>query len=68
MKRKKFIATMAACALAGTMMIGGTFAYLTNTQTATNTFTVGNVKVELKEPNYPGNDDPEKTLDRKSVV
>lgn len=59
MKRKKFIATMAACALAGTMMIGGTFAYLTNTQTATNTFTVGNVKVELKEPNYPGNDDPE---------
>ena len=58
MKRKKFMATMAACALAGALMVGGTFAYLTNTQTATNTFTVGNVKVELSEPNYPGNDDP----------
>lgn len=59
MKRKKLFATLAACALAGAMMIGGTFAYLTNTQTTTNTFTVGNVKVELTEPNYPGNDDPE---------
>ena len=57
MKHKKAIATIAACALAGALMIGGTFAYLTNTQTATNTFTVGNVKVELSEPDYPGNDD-----------
>ncbi len=58
MRKKKFIATLSACVLAGALMIGGTFAYLTNTQTATNTFTVGNVKVELSEPNYPGNDDP----------
>ncbi len=59
MKKSKLIVTLSACVLAGAMMIGGTFAYLTNTQTATNTFTVGNVKVELNEPNYPGNDDPE---------
>ena len=59
MRKKKMIATISACALAGALMVGGTFAYLTNTQTATNTFTVGNVKVELSEPNYPGNDDPE---------
>ena len=38
-------------------MIGGTMAYLSDTETATNTFTVGNVDVELKEPDYPGNED-----------
>ena len=58
MNKGKMGMTIAACALAGAMMIGGTFAYLTDTRTATNTFTVGNVKVELSEPDYPGNNDP----------
>lgn len=35
--------------------ISGTLAYLTSTDTATNTFTVGNVSIDLQEPNYPGN-------------
>lgn len=30
-------------------------AYLTDTETTTNTFTVGKVTVDLLEPNYPGN-------------
>lgn len=55
MKKKKVIATIAACAAAMTLMIGGTMAYLTDTETATNTFTVGKVTVDLLEPNYPGN-------------
>lgn len=35
--------------------ISGTLAYLTSTDTATNTFTVGNVSIDLEEPNYTGN-------------
>ena len=57
MKAKRALITLAAGVLAGALMIGGTMAYLSDTETATNTFTVGNVDVELKEPDYPGNDD-----------
>lgn len=32
--------------------ISGTLAYLTSTDTATNTFTVGNVSIDLEEPNW----------------
>lgn len=55
MQKKKVLATLAACAAAMTLMVGGTMAYLTDTETATNTFTVGKVTVDLLEPNYPGN-------------
>ena len=48
----------ACCLLTGGLMIAGAYAYLTDTAEATNTFTVGNVKVALKEPGYPGNDSP----------
>jgi len=34
--------------------ISGTLAYLTSTDTETNTFTVGNVKIDLQEPSYDG--------------
>lgn len=34
-------------------------AYLTDNEGATNTFTVGEVKVDLTEPGYPGNDSEE---------
>jgi len=37
--------------------ISGTLAYLTSTDTATNTFTVGNVSIDLEEPSW----DPSKT-------
>lgn len=51
--KKKIISIVACCALVACMAIGGTFAYLTDTaDTATNTFSVGEVKIELQEPNY----------------
>lgn len=49
---RKLIATTAACALAGSLAIGSTFAYLTDRQTAKNTFTVGSVEISLTEPNF----------------
>ena len=55
MKKSRFIGAIAACALAGTLLIGGTMAYLTDTETTTNTFTVGSVTVDMQEPSYPGN-------------
>ena len=47
---KKKILTMAlVVALAATAIVGGTLAYFTDTKDATNTFTVGNVEIELIE-------------------
>ena len=40
----------------GAVAVGGTLAYLTDNETATNTITVGDVKVDLIEPTWPGND------------
>lgn len=37
------------------LITGGVRAYLTDTDTATNTFTVGEVMIDTLEPNYPGN-------------
>lgn len=42
---------------------GGTLAYLTDAEEATNTFTMGDVSIETLEKNYPGND-TEKTKDQ----
>lgn len=49
----------AACAMVGAMAIGGTMAYLTDNEGATNTFTVGKVQVDLEEPGW----DPEEGKD-----
>ena len=51
--------TTAACVLVGALGVGGTIAYMTDNESATNTFTVGKVDVDLTEPNYPGNDSPD---------
>ena len=48
--------SVAACAMVGALAVGGTMAYLTDNESATNTFTVGKVQVDLTEPNYPGNE------------
>lgn len=51
MKRK----TLAIClvvALAAIAIIGGTLAYFTDNETATNEFTVGNVDIDLTEPKW----------------
>ena len=46
---KKTIAIVALVVLVAVASVLGTLAYLTDTKTATNTFTVGNVKIELLE-------------------
>jgi len=48
-----------AASMLGIMAIGGIAAYLTDADTATNTFTVGRVSLDLVEPHYPGNDSEE---------
>ena len=46
---KKTIAIVALVVLVAVASVLGTLAYLTDTKTATNTFTVGNVKIKLLE-------------------
>lgn len=47
-KRKLLLVALSLCMVA-ILAMGGTLAYLTDTDDATNTFTVGNVKIELIE-------------------
>ena len=53
-KNRKYL--LAAIALMFVFAIGATIAYLTDTDTATNTFTLGNVDITLTEPNWVAND------------
>ncbi len=50
MKKKRTI--IAALFLMLIMLIGGTVSFLTDTKTTTNTFTIGNVSIQLTEPNW----------------
>ena len=45
--KKKLLAMCLVVALAATAVIGGTLAYFTDTDTETNTFTAGGVKIDL---------------------
>lgn len=47
--KKRFIAILLCVTLVALAAIGATFAYLTSTDSVTNTFTVGNVKIKLIE-------------------
>lgn len=47
--RKKVALTAAAVAMVGTLAVGGTLAWFTDTETATNVVTMGNVDVTLSE-------------------
>ena len=47
--KKKLIAICLCVALAAVAVVGASLAYFTDTKSATNTFTVGNVKIELIE-------------------
>lgn len=47
--KKKLTAIALVVALLAVAVIGGTLAYFTDTKSATNTFTVGNVKIDLIE-------------------
>ena len=59
MNRRRILATLAACTLAGTIMFGASAAYLTDAKEKNNHFTIGNVKIDLTEPSYPGDEAPE---------
>ena len=50
MNKRKILIT--AFALLTLFLIGGTMAYFTDTETVTNTFTLGNVDITLTEPNF----------------
>ena len=56
--KKKIIAICLCLALAAIAVVGASLAYFTDTKSATNTFTVGNVKIELIESRFhrQGND------------
>lgn len=57
MKAKNRIALIILTSLLlGVLIIGGMFAYLTDTDEVTNKFTVGKVSIDLIEPNFPGGD------------
>lgn len=47
--KKKILSTCLVVALAATALVGGTLAYFTDTDTKTNTFTMGNVDITLEE-------------------
>lgn len=50
--KKKIIAVCLIVALAATAVVGGTLAWFTDDEVATNTFTVGNVDITLTEPKW----------------
>lgn len=49
MTKKRFVAILLCMTLVALAAIGATFAYLTDSKTVKNTFTVGNVKIDLIE-------------------
>ncbi len=49
MTKKKILVLALTIVMAAILAVGGSLAYLTDTQTAKNTFTIGNVKIELLE-------------------
>lgn len=50
--KKKITAIFLCVALMAIAIVGASLAYFTDTKSATNTFTVGNVKIELLESQY----------------
>ena len=51
MTKKRFVAILLCVTLVALAAIGATFAYLTDTKTVDNTFTMGNVTIKLDETN-----------------
>ena len=58
MKKKSILMAAIAVMLVAVLVVGGTLAYFTDKDNATNTFTVGNVSIDLIESTYhrEGND------------
>jgi len=58
MSKKKIAVILASTVLIASLAIGGTLAYLTDSGSVTNTFTVGNVKIALAEPAWKPAENP----------
>ena len=54
--KKKITAIFLCVALVAIAIVGASLAYFTDTKTVKNTFTVGNVKIDLTEPSWNAND------------
>lgn len=71
-KRKNLKKVIVAVAAIAVMIVGGASAYFTATDEATNTWTVGNVDIELQEPAYDASDKdnitPNQELDKDPVI
>ena len=67
-RTKRTLATLTACAMLGAVAVGGTLAYLTDNETATNTFTIGEVTADLLEPAWPDQDGTVDTDDVTLIV
>ena len=59
MKNRKMVKGIALAAMVAALAAGGTAAYLTDFETATNSFTIGKVDIELDEPNWKPDDNNE---------
>lgn len=55
--KKRIALAVIGCVLILAMAIGGTALYLTDNDSATNTVTVGDVKIDLTEPNWEDTND-----------
>ena len=54
MSKRKILLLASALCLVAVLAVGGTLAYFSDQEEATNTFTVGNVDITLTEPNWEG--------------
>ena len=55
MNKKKLLTLAMVISMVAILVVGGTIAYFTDTDEATNTFTTGNVEIDLIETFDPGN-------------
>ena len=52
MKKKSLVLTMASVAAIAAIGVGATFAYFTDSKETSNPFTLGDIEIELTEPNW----------------
>ena len=64
MKKKTILVAAIAVMLVAALVVGGTLAYFTDTKSADNTFTVGNVKITLDEAKVTTDGTPVEGADR----
>lgn len=67
MTKKKILVLALTVAMAAILVVGGSLAYLTDKKTATNTFTMGDVKIELDETDVKNPEGDRVTLNEYEV-